>query len=251
MRGRNRIVVAVGLVALVIVVIVACRVLLITTTAPSDHRFVHVTPRWPDGSLVTDALVHGMLLPANRALEPVPAELPRQTVCPTLPDGSAPLQLELIKPVFQQPAWSLAAMVALGALARRWGGLSHASRPGLAPLAQLTASCPQAEAARRGVMGAVLSAGGDACYMRLRDIARALMTNPFLYLLQTIVQLITFVVIINAVIGWLYAFDIVGRRNQFVAQIYAVTGRLTEPMIDRLLVALRRVRLFGYRPLSL
>lgn len=80
-------------------------------------------------------------------------------------------------------------------------------------------------------MGAVLSAGGDACYMRLQDIARALMTNPFLYLLQTIVQLITFVVIINAVIGWLYAFDIVGRRNQFVAQIYAVTGRLTEPML--------------------
>jgi benzoate membrane transport protein len=28
-------------------------------------------------------------------------------------DGSAPLQLELIKPVFQQPAWSLAAMVEL------------------------------------------------------------------------------------------------------------------------------------------
>lgn len=92
MRGRNRIVVAVGLVALVIVVIVACRVLLITTTAPSDHRFVHVTPRWPDGSIVTDALVHGMLLPANRALEPVPAELPRHTVWPNLPDGSAPLQ---------------------------------------------------------------------------------------------------------------------------------------------------------------
>jgi YggT family protein len=57
------------------------------------------------------------------------------------------------------------------------------------------------------------------------------MTNPFLWLLQQIVQLIAIVVIVNAVISWLYAFDIVGRRNAFVRQIYDVTGRLVDPLL--------------------
>jgi YggT family protein len=57
------------------------------------------------------------------------------------------------------------------------------------------------------------------------------MQNPFLWLLQNIVQLIALVVIVNAVISWLYAFEIVGRRNQFVRQIYEMTGKLVEPLL--------------------
>lgn len=57
------------------------------------------------------------------------------------------------------------------------------------------------------------------------------MNNPFLWLLQNVVQLIAAVVIINAVISWLYAFDIIGRRNQFVAQVYTFTSRVVDPLL--------------------
>jgi YggT family protein len=57
------------------------------------------------------------------------------------------------------------------------------------------------------------------------------MVNPFLWLLQNIVQLIALVVIVNAVISWLYAFEIVGRTNQFVRQVYDMTSRLVDPLL--------------------
>jgi len=64
-----------------------------------------------------------------------------------------------------------------------------------------------------------------------QDIKRALMTNPFLFAVETIAQIICYIVIIYAVIGWLYTFDVIGRRNQFVAQIHDWTGRLSEPFL--------------------
>lgn len=57
------------------------------------------------------------------------------------------------------------------------------------------------------------------------------MAGPFLWLFGAIVQLIIIVLIVNAVISWLLAFDIVSRRNAFVAQIWDVTQRLTDPLL--------------------
>jgi YggT family protein len=60
------------------------------------------------------------------------------------------------------------------------------------------------------------------------------MAGPFLWLFGALVQLIIIVLIVNAVISWLVAFDIVSRRNPFVSQIWDVTQRLTDPLLKPL-----------------
>ena len=57
------------------------------------------------------------------------------------------------------------------------------------------------------------------------------MAGPFLVLLNGIVYLITMIVIVNAVISWLVTFEIVSRRNAFVAQIWDTTQKLTDPLL--------------------
>lgn len=60
------------------------------------------------------------------------------------------------------------------------------------------------------------------------------MAGPFLWLFGAIVQLIVIVLIVNAVISWLLAFEIVSRRNAFVAQIWEFTQRVTDPLLKPL-----------------
>ncbi|KAF0177355.1 MAG: YggT family protein [Hyphomonadaceae bacterium] len=60
------------------------------------------------------------------------------------------------------------------------------------------------------------------------------MAGPFLWLFGAIVQLIVIVLIVNAVISWLLAFEIVSRRNAFVAQIWDFTQRVTDPLLKPL-----------------
>jgi len=60
------------------------------------------------------------------------------------------------------------------------------------------------------------------------------MAGPFLWLFGAIVQLVIIVLIVNAVISWLVAFDIVSRRNAFVSQIWDFTQRLTDPLLKPL-----------------
>lgn len=55
--------------------------------------------------------------------------------------------------------------------------------------------------------------------------------SPFLWLFSAIVQLIVIVLIVNAVMSWLIAFEIVSRRNAFVNQIWSMTQRLTDPLL--------------------
>jgi YggT family protein len=57
------------------------------------------------------------------------------------------------------------------------------------------------------------------------------MAGPFLWLFGAIVQLIIIVLIVNAVLSWLIAFEIVSRRNAFVNQLWGVTQRLTDPLL--------------------
>jgi len=50
-------------------------------------------------------------------------------------------------------------------------------------------------------------------------------------LLRAILGLIQVVLIVYVVISWLFAFDIVSRRNQFVYSIYEFTRRLSDPIL--------------------
>ena len=53
---------------------------------------------------------------------------------------------------------------------------------------------------------------------------------PFYWLVNTVISLLIFVVIIQAVMSWLIAFNIINSRNQFVDMIWRFTQALTEPM---------------------
>lgn len=53
-------------------------------------------------------------------------------------------------------------------------------------------------------------------------------------LVDTILALVIVVLIVYVVISWLYAFDVVSRRNGFVNAIYEFCRRLTDPILKPL-----------------
>jgi YggT family protein len=58
------------------------------------------------------------------------------------------------------------------------------------------------------------------------------MIGALLWLFSAIVQLIIIVLIVNAVLSWLIAFQIVNPyRNAFVRQIWEMAQRLTDPLL--------------------
>lgn len=57
------------------------------------------------------------------------------------------------------------------------------------------------------------------------------MGGPVQWLLGTVVGLYLWVIIINAVLSWLVAFDIINLRNKLVATIYDTVERLTNPAL--------------------
>ena len=50
-------------------------------------------------------------------------------------------------------------------------------------------------------------------------------------LIRAILGLIQIVLIVYVVISWLYAFEIVGRRNAFVNSVWEFTRRVSDPML--------------------
>lgn len=52
-----------------------------------------------------------------------------------------------------------------------------------------------------------------------------------LQLILTIIEIYTWIVIASAVFSWLYAFNVVNPRNQFIAMIGNALYRMTEPAL--------------------
>lgn len=52
-----------------------------------------------------------------------------------------------------------------------------------------------------------------------------------IYLLDVILNLVVWVLIIQAVLSWLLAFNVINRRNQFVLQIWNFLTAVTEPLL--------------------
>jgi YggT family protein len=50
-------------------------------------------------------------------------------------------------------------------------------------------------------------------------------------LIRAILGLIQVVLIVYVVISWLYAFDVVSRRNAFVSSVWEFTRRLSDPIL--------------------
>lgn len=55
--------------------------------------------------------------------------------------------------------------------------------------------------------------------------------NPIIYLVELVIEILTWVVIAGAIVSWLVAFGVVNMRNQFIRLIVDMLYRLTEPML--------------------
>lgn len=60
---------------------------------------------------------------------------------------------------------------------------------------------------------------------------RLAMIHILFELIRAILGLVQVVLIVYVVISWLYAFDVVSRRNQFVASVWEFTRRLSDPIL--------------------
>ncbi|MDA0306927.1 MAG: YggT family protein [Proteobacteria bacterium] len=60
------------------------------------------------------------------------------------------------------------------------------------------------------------------------------MSNPFLWLVLTVIDLYMWVVIISVVLSWLVAFQVVNMSNRFVYMVGDFCNRLTEPALNRI-----------------
>lgn len=57
------------------------------------------------------------------------------------------------------------------------------------------------------------------------------MIHIFFELIRAVLGLISIVLIVYVVISWLYAFDIVDRRNQFIRSVWEFCSRVTDPLL--------------------
>ena len=74
------------------------------------------------------------------------------------------------------------------------------------------------------------------------------MENPFLWLVDTIIQLYIWILIGAAILSWLIAFNVVNTRNNFVAAVANFFYHVTEPAlrpIRSILAQSRRHRHFA------
>src|ERR1700759_2199487 len=55
--------------------------------------------------------------------------------------------------------------------------------------------------------------------------------NPFIWLIETLIDLVTWLVIASAIMSWLVAFGVVNTRNQFIRFVVDFLYRITEPLL--------------------
>ena len=54
------------------------------------------------------------------------------------------------------------------------------------------------------------------------------------YLVLQILKLYSYIVIVNVIISWLIAFNILNTQNRFVYSILELTYRLTDPILNKI-----------------
>lgn len=58
------------------------------------------------------------------------------------------------------------------------------------------------------------------------------MGYAIVWLVGTILSLMTWAIILSAIISWLFAFDVINRRNRFVNQLADFLDRITAPLLE-------------------
>ena len=57
------------------------------------------------------------------------------------------------------------------------------------------------------------------------------MGYAIVWLVNTILSLMTWAIIISAIMSWLFAFDVINHRNRFVSQVAMFLDALTAPIL--------------------
>ena len=58
------------------------------------------------------------------------------------------------------------------------------------------------------------------------------MGYAIVWLVNTILSILTWSIILTAIISWLFAFDVINRRNRFVNQVADFLDRVTAPILE-------------------
>jgi YggT family protein len=58
------------------------------------------------------------------------------------------------------------------------------------------------------------------------------MGYAIVWLVDTILWLMTWSIILSAIFSWLFAFDVINRRNRFVSQLADMLDRITAPILE-------------------
>ena len=58
--------------------------------------------------------------------------------------------------------------------------------------------------------------------------------DPFFILIYRIIDIYFYVILVNVILSWLIAFNIINTYNQFVSTILFATKKLTDPLLDPL-----------------
>ena len=71
------------------------------------------------------------------------------------------------------------------------------------------------------------------------------------YLVLQVIKLYSYVVIVNVVISWLVAFNVLNTTNRFVYSVLEFTYRLTDPILNRIRGFLPNLGAFDISPIIL
>lgn len=58
------------------------------------------------------------------------------------------------------------------------------------------------------------------------------MGTALVWLVNTVIGLMVWFIIIQAILSWLFAFDVINHRNRFVSQVADFLDRITAPILE-------------------
>jgi len=73
----------------------------------------------------------------------------------------------------------------------------------------------------------------------------------YAFFLNPVLTLLFWLIIIRVVLSWLISFNVVNLHNQFVASIWDISGRLSDPLIRPIRKALPPIAGFDFAPFIL
>ena len=53
-----------------------------------------------------------------------------------------------------------------------------------------------------------------------------------LFIISPIVSLLIFVIFVRVIMSWLVSFQIINLHNQFVAMVWEISGKITDPLVN-------------------